>query len=120
MRFVALSLLLCAGCLSRPSYLTAPIRFSTGPGTRTATAQASNGDGKADLIVTRAWLKGELSIRLGNGDGTFRPPTTMSCDAEPRGVAVADFNGDGKVDLAVGNMVSGGYVSVLIGRGDGT
>ena len=50
-------------------------------------------------------------ISLGNGDGTFKVPTTFDGIA---GVAFAsDFNGDGKLDIYSG-------FSVITGNGDGT
>ena len=60
-----------------------------------------------------------VSVLLGNGDGTFRPPTQdFATDACPVSVAVADLNGDGKPDLVTANDY--GVVSVLLGNGDGT
>ena len=61
-----------------------------------------------------------MSVLLGNGDGTFQPPSVdFAGGAHPRSVAVADFNGDGKPDLAVANAGSD-TVSVLLGNGNGT
>ena len=85
-----------------------------------------NGDGKPDLATANGngWNQpGTLSILLGNGDGTFAPPTQVTVDRGPRGIVAADFNGDGKLDLAT--AISGGWfetnqVNVLMGRGDGT
>jgi len=82
-----------------------------------------NGDGKADLALTN---QGGLnvSVLLGNGDGTFQAATNYVAGSFPYGLATGDFNGDGKPDLAVAN--SGGQgenlgtVSVLFGNGDGT
>jgi len=76
-----------------------------------------NGDGIADL-VTANYNTGNVSIFLGNGDGTFRAGGTIPVDS-PNAVLVADFNGDGKADLAVSNNYNG-TVSILLGNGDGT
>ncbi|HYA48023.1 MAG TPA: FG-GAP-like repeat-containing protein [archaeon] len=74
-----------------------------------------NGDGKLDLIGQVGNGVNAISVRLGNGDGTFQPevqyPVTGSSPV------IADFNGDGKLDIAV---VAENYVSVLLGNGDGT
>ena len=56
---------------------------------------------------------------LGNGDGTFAAPLTYGANAQPYGLAVADFNGDGKLDVALANQGTNS-VSVLLGNGDGT
>ena len=77
-----------------------------------------NGDGKADLAATN--FNGmNVSVFLGNGDGTFRPQVVYDVGSYPDSIAVADFNGDGKADLAVVNE-SDQNVSVLLGNGDGT
>jgi uncharacterized protein (TIGR03437 family) len=79
-----------------------------------------NGDGKADLVTANGPL-GNLSVLLGNGDGTFRAAAIYDVDNGngnvPYAVAVSDFNGDGKADLATANSYNAG---VFIGNGDGT
>ena len=46
-----------------------------------------------------------VSVLLGNGDGTFQAQKTYAVGDGPHSVAVGDFNGDGKADLAVANRV---------------
>src|SRR5271156_6774862 len=77
-----------------------------------------NGDGKLDLAVANN-DGGNVSILLGNGDGTFQTALDFSVESGPSSLAVGDFNRDGKLDLAVANNVSGN-VSILLGNGDGT
>jgi hypothetical protein len=77
-----------------------------------------NGDGKLDLVVTNVGSS-NVSILLGNGDGTFRPAVNYNVGLYPQSVAVGDFNGDHRLDLVVANT-GGGTLSVLLGNGNGT
>jgi FG-GAP-like repeat len=91
-----------------------------------------NGDGKPDLAVANvgdpaAGDAGNVSILIGNDDGTFQPPLSVAAGKNPFSIAVGDFNGDGHADLVVANNginPAGGWlagtVSVLLGNGDGT
>jgi hypothetical protein len=80
-----------------------------------------NGDGKPDLAVTDASgiFTDTVNIFIGNGDGTFQPPTKLGTGGAPTAVVTSDWNGDGKADLAIANYNSGS-VSILIGVGNGT
>ena len=77
-----------------------------------------NGDGKADLAVAN-YGSDNVSVLLGNGNGTFQAAVNYAAGTSPHSVAVGDFNGDGKADLAVANYGSNN-VSVLLGNGNGT
>jgi hypothetical protein len=103
---------MCAQLETRASYPTfqSPTSIAVGD---------FNGDGKLDLAVAANLNNNEISIFLGNGDGTFQPPVNYAAGNGPTSVAVADFNGDGKLDLAVADGVSPA-VNVLLGNGDGT
>ena len=77
-----------------------------------------NHDGIPDLIsVDRS--DNTVSVRLGNGDGTFRVRSAYGVGTAPVSGSTADFEKNGKVDLVTANSVSNN-VSVLIGNGDGT
>ena len=77
-----------------------------------------NGDGIPDMAVTNE-SDNNVSVLLGNGDGTFQQPKNYPTGAGPFSVAIGDFNGDGIPDLAVANL-NFNTVAVLLGKGDGT
>src|SRR5262249_43047277 len=82
-----------------------------------------NGDGVQDLVVANSgdFDSGNISVLLGNGDGTFQAAVNFGAGNNPSSIAVGDFNGDGIQDLAVANnSFSSDNVSVLLGNGDGT
>ena len=75
-------------------------------------------DDEMDLaVVNRA--DDDVSILLGNGDGTFGPKTDFPVGSFPRSVAVGLFNADSNLDLVVVNQPDDD-VSILLGNGDGT
>src|SRR5215831_6172251 len=61
-----------------------------------------NHDGKPDLVVANR-ISNNVSVLLGNGDGTFQSPVNYNTGMQPSSVAVGDFRHDGKLDLAVTN-----------------
>ena len=83
-------------------------------------------DGKEDLVI--ADDNDDVSILLGNGDGTFAAPEQLTISPDIRNVAayavaVADTTGDGDDDIVVADTNTdgaNGRVEVLIGNGDGT
>jgi hypothetical protein len=97
---------------------------------RTSLAAADlRGNGNIDLLIGVTNPDGQTSsllVMLGNGDGTFAPPTVVPLGTGVSPViAVGDFNGDKKPDVAVifaDPTNSGGSSSmvVLLGNGDGT
>jgi hypothetical protein len=62
-----------------------------------------------------------ISIFQGNGDGTFKTPTTIQLPNgfEPASLVAFDLNADGHTDLVVADE-GNNTVSVLLGNGDGT
>ena len=74
-----------------------------------------DGDGLLD-IVTGSQRGGEVSVRLGKGDGSFRAPFALDCKGDSPYVAIGDMNGDGLPDIVTGNY-DGGSVSVLLNQG---
>ena len=74
-----------------------------------------NGDGKLDLAVAGGGSIGNVSILLGNGDGTFQSAAEYAIGSNPSSAAVGDFNGDGRLDMAVTSGPEG--VSILLQPG---
>lgn len=90
----------------------------TGTGPSSVVTSDLTGNGKLDVVITNGGSN-NISIFLGNGDGTFQAAVNYPAGTNPDSVAVGDFNGDGKLDLAVANNGSND-VSILLGKGDGT
>jgi hypothetical protein len=80
-----------------------------------------NGDGIPDVLWTdSSGGTAQLSVALGNGDGTFQSPiaTTLTGAGHPQ-LALSDVNRDGILDVVLANT-GAGSMSVLLGNGDGT
>jgi VCBS repeat protein len=86
-----------------------------------------NGDGKADLAYCeRDSNSGKIWVALGNGDGTFKKPASLTVDAYQGAFefAVGDFNSDGKTDILanyfLANNLNKTETDLFLGNGDGT
>lgn len=78
-----------------------------------------NKDSKLDLAVTnRNLVNRNVTVILGNGDGTFQSPMNYAVNPLPIFLTTADFNNDTKLDFAVANGDSS--ISILLSNGDGT
>ncbi|MGE5113590.1 MAG: FG-GAP repeat domain-containing protein, partial [Acidobacteriaceae bacterium] len=76
-----------------------------------------NNDGKPDIILDTLTSSEGASVflLLGNGDGTFSPPTRLwGWLGAPK---AADVNADGNLDLV---FTDGSNIWVTLGKGDGT
>lgn len=82
-----------------------------------------NADGKLDVAIADRvdpieGVSGYLTIRHGNGDGTFGAATEHPVGIRPIDVVAHDFNRDGQLDFAVANFDSG-TVSILLHENGG-
>jgi hypothetical protein len=87
-----------------------------------------NGDGALDIVATNARISFPIGpsyrflgsrVYLGNGDGTFEPPTTLiGSERDHTGVALGDLNDDGALDIVLSSAVQPGQV--YLGSGDGS
>src|SRR5262245_47952045 len=77
-----------------------------------------NGDGFMDVATANSGSN-NVSMLLGNGDGTFQAARHFDGGVGPAAVAVGELNGDGRLDVVTANADSN-TLSVLLGNGDGT
>jgi len=97
------------------------VSYSTG-GSQEVVSADFNNDGQLDLATAGY---GNVSVLLGNGDGTFQPAQVSAAANAPMvSMAVGDFDADGNLDIATANDTYSYYpdedVTVVLGNGDGT
>jgi hypothetical protein len=72
-----------------------------------------NGDGNPDLIVADEvcfeCTAGQVSVLMGNGNGTFQTAVAYPAGIQPHSIAVGDLNGDGQVNCADLALVRGSF-----------
>ncbi len=74
------------------------------------------GNGTQDVVYL--WGS-QISVLLGQGNGSFGPVAHYQVGGGPVGVVIADFNGDGIPDLVQADSQDD-FGSILIGNGNGT
>lgn len=80
-----------------------------------------NRDGIPDLVALAPGGAGEISVLMGNGDGTFQSAVTTQPQFAVQAIGLGDFNRDGDLDLvAAGQFGVGSELNILLGNGDGT
>lgn len=78
-------------------------------------------DGLLDLVTASfgSWSSAELSIFLGNGDGTFANKSTHEAGTDVQSLALGDFDLNGTLDFVTVHY-GRDTISVYSGRNDGT
>lgn len=96
----------------------APADYFVGDAPSAIAVSDLNGDGNPDVIVANR-SSANVSVLLGNGDGTFGASvqTQTGASSMPNALAVADFDGDSDADIAVAD--ASGSVIPLINDGNG-
>ena len=102
----------------------APVDYMVGSGCTPNSVVVGffDSDKTPDLAVASGGCN-NVSILLGNGDGTFGTAQGFGVDLDvlPSQLATGDFNHDGNLDLVVASAAPNGLGgSVLLGHGDGT
>jgi hypothetical protein len=100
------------------------LSFAVGDNPQSVALADLNADNIPDLVTANLGpplnpALDDVSVLLGNGDGTFQLQQRFSVGDGPRAVAIADLNTDAIPDLITANGNSDD-VSVLLGNGDGT
>lgn len=78
-----------------------------------------NRDGNLDVAVVSSLPTGNVTILLGNGDGTFTTGASYAVGVHPLYAAAASLRKNGMLDLVVGDSLSNNTY-VMLGNGDGT
>ncbi|CAF5035540.1 unnamed protein product, partial [Rotaria sp. Silwood1] len=77
-----------------------------------------NNDTRLDIVVAN-FGSNDVSVLLGNGNGSFENQIRYSAGDYPQSVVAGDFNNDTQLDIVVINWDSND-VSVLLGNGNGS
>jgi FG-GAP-like repeat/FG-GAP repeat len=100
------------------SFSPTNLSYPTGPDPDGIDVADLNGDGKNDVAVADS-NDNNVSVFIGNGDGTVQPRVNYNTGSGPSAVAIADLNQDAHPDLVVANQTDS-TVSVLLNNGNGT
>jgi hypothetical protein len=82
-----------------------------------AAVEDFNHDGIPDVAVSTV---NGIVVFLGNGDLTFKSPTTYPTSGLSPFAAIGDFNGDGNLDIAANSEAFDTRITLLFGEDDGT
>jgi hypothetical protein len=101
-----------------PAGFSTPVDYTVGTLPFANAVGDFNGDHILDIAVAN-YNSNNVSILLGNGDGTFQPAVNYMIGTEPSAITAVDLNKDGATDLAIADEI-GRTVAVLINKADGT
>ncbi|MBX7186270.1 MAG: FG-GAP-like repeat-containing protein [Vicinamibacteria bacterium] len=119
----ALMLSLAAPSAMAQAHFASSVSYGAGITPNSIVSGDFNGDGRIDLITSNpadpSGIGADLTIMLGNGNGTFGAAASIPAGSQPIFVATGHFDAGPSLDLAV---VNGGIdgISILLGNGDGT
>jgi len=90
--------------------------YATGASPTDLALAQINAGSQLDLVVVN-YSDSTVSVRLGNGDGTFGDAQVAATGTNPRAVVAGNFSGSASTDLVTANANA---LSLLVGNGDGT
>jgi uncharacterized protein (TIGR03437 family) len=104
----------------------AAVNYPVAPQVSSLIVMDLNGDGRLDIVAASGTPyviagdhgSGDVSVLLGNGDGSFRAGSVAPAGMTPVAVAAADFNGDNIVDVVTANQGSND-LTYLVGKASG-
>lgn len=96
-----------------------PTPFPAGDRPAAIAASDLNQDGNVDVVTANTKFPNEnLTVMLGNGDGTLQAPIPLADEETPLDVELGDINGDAIPDLVFAANNTG--ILTIINNGDGT
>jgi hypothetical protein len=98
--------------------LVLPSSFAVGDRPESKAIADLNGDGVSDVVTVNS-ASDDISVLLGNGDGSFQAQQRYTVADGANSIILEDINGDGVLDVVTARL-RGDDISVLLGNGDGS